>query len=405
MPYDSTTGIITAPVSMNDIQRALGVASTDLGTLCSHANINKWAKYKPVRTPVIDTVTGQWNRTQNRWNNADDQGVIAANWWKADGYCGLSFSVVTTINSTFISNLISGLLAWTYNRPSGGSQQPYREQDFAGYFHYAVPPVGQLAGAGRTIYVGTSGSGMRQLTLNYEAPNEGDENLSLSDFTDNGTSLTEYYLGVLLYVSASKYRIVTSQNKIGTTGSTLIECEIGYSDVGTWQVMPFISSIRIDAYGSGQVGRFMSAGYDSADTIIIASSGTVYQIYASGVWSNTAYTQVGIQIVVTSDNSAAKTFTGGLTVYIYETNDDESSGAGGTLVAQYTYSTTFTVPANGSYTIPANQYSQLLDDYFVTFMNVTRQAGKEYWVTARFVDGTTIDNQYDPVQDVIMPDI
>ena len=116
MPYDSTTGIITAPVSMNDIQRALGVASTDLGTLCSHANINKWAKYKPVRTPVIDTVTGQWNRTQNRWNNADDQGVIAANWWKADGYCGLSFSVVTTINSTFISNITRINTTFNINR-------------------------------------------------------------------------------------------------------------------------------------------------------------------------------------------------------------------------------------------------------------------------------------------------
>lgn len=394
-----SNGIISAPVLISDIQNVLGVSGGgDLGTLCQSGDINKWAKYKPVRTPVIDTITGQWSKFLNSW-------LSSATWWKADGYCGLSFSVVTTINSTFISNLISGNLPWTYNRPTGGAQQPYRLQDFAGYFHDAVPPVGQLAGAGRTIYVDSSGSGMRTLTLNYEAPNEGDENLILSDFTDNGTPLTQYYLGVLLYLSANKYIIVTSVNRIGTTGSTLIECEIGYSDLGTWQVMPFISSVQIEAYGTLPSGRFMSAGYDSPDTIIIASSGSVFRIDATGVWSNTAYTQIGIQITIVNENSASRTFNGGLTVYIYETDDSATSGAAGELKTQYTYSTTFTVAARSTYTIPASQYSALLDDYFVTFLNVTRQSGKEYWVTARFTDGTSIDNQYAPVQDVIMPDI
>ena len=398
MGYSASSGIISGPVNIRDVQQCFGTSRNDVGNLISNVAINKWAKYKPVRLASIDTVTGQWNSSQSNWKST-------ATWWKGDGKCGLSFSVYTSISSSFISNLISGSLPWTYNRPTGGTSQPYRLQDFAGYFHWAVPPVGQLAGAGRTIYVDSSGSGMRTLTLNYESPNEGDENLTLADFKDNGTSLTQYYLGVLLYYSASKYIIVTSVNKIGNTGSTLIECEIGYSDLGTWQVMPFISSKKIEAYGSIPSGRFMSAGYDSADTIIIASSGSVFRIDASGMWSNTAYTQIGIQIIVVNNNSVSKTFSGGLTVYIYETDDSASSGASGTLKAQYTYSTSFTVSANSTYTIPANQYSSLLDDYFVTFMNVTRQAGKEYWVTARFTDGTSIDNQYEPVQDVIMPDI
>ena len=41
---------ITAPVSIRDVQRALGVSVQDLGTLCKHENINKWARYKPVRS-------------------------------------------------------------------------------------------------------------------------------------------------------------------------------------------------------------------------------------------------------------------------------------------------------------------------------------------------------------------
>ena len=45
-----SNGIITAPVSIYDVQRALGiVGGGDLGTLIRDGNINMFAKYKPVR--------------------------------------------------------------------------------------------------------------------------------------------------------------------------------------------------------------------------------------------------------------------------------------------------------------------------------------------------------------------
>lgn len=44
-----TTTTITAPVSLADVNYVLGAGSLDVGTLCQHKNINKWAKYKPVR--------------------------------------------------------------------------------------------------------------------------------------------------------------------------------------------------------------------------------------------------------------------------------------------------------------------------------------------------------------------
>ena len=47
MAYDSTTGIITAPVDMGDIADALGVDSLDLGTLCESEEVNLLSKYKP----------------------------------------------------------------------------------------------------------------------------------------------------------------------------------------------------------------------------------------------------------------------------------------------------------------------------------------------------------------------
>lgn len=46
MAYNN--GKISAPVSIYDVQRALGNASSDLATLCEDANINPWARWKPI---------------------------------------------------------------------------------------------------------------------------------------------------------------------------------------------------------------------------------------------------------------------------------------------------------------------------------------------------------------------
>lgn len=50
MSYNSTTGIISAPVSIEDVRLALNLNNSqikDLGTLCKNSNINIWAKYRP----------------------------------------------------------------------------------------------------------------------------------------------------------------------------------------------------------------------------------------------------------------------------------------------------------------------------------------------------------------------
>lgn len=48
MSYNSETGIISAPVSIDDVKQALGENSNDLATLCKSENINIWSKYKPI---------------------------------------------------------------------------------------------------------------------------------------------------------------------------------------------------------------------------------------------------------------------------------------------------------------------------------------------------------------------
>ena len=41
-------GIITAPVSIEDVKKILNESSNDIATLCKNHNINMWSKYKPV---------------------------------------------------------------------------------------------------------------------------------------------------------------------------------------------------------------------------------------------------------------------------------------------------------------------------------------------------------------------
>ena len=48
MSYNSDSGIISAPVSIDDVKQALGESSNDLATLCKSENINIWSKYKPI---------------------------------------------------------------------------------------------------------------------------------------------------------------------------------------------------------------------------------------------------------------------------------------------------------------------------------------------------------------------
>lgn len=118
MAYNN--GIITAPVSIYDVQRALGVSANDLGTLCKHANINKWARYKPV------IYQGFPIRFQS--------GTPA------------DFAAKTGLNLPTMIAKPSEVAAYvdveiTYEKPTGGLSSPYRLTDFVRYNHYAQKPA------------------------------------------------------------------------------------------------------------------------------------------------------------------------------------------------------------------------------------------------------------------------
>ena len=309
MSYSS--GIIQAPVSISDIQNALGVVGGgDLGTLCVASTINPWAKYKPVRSQVIDTVTGQWEN--NAWKNS-------ATWWKntqagsatqggnPTGSCGFHIEYFTgfgayTSTGTFAYKLINGLLGWAYEKPAGGSQSPYRQQDFAQYYHNAIVPYGEL------------GTNQYHLDVNDKVTFQWDLpipqypalNLALSDFAINGNSLQSFHLGVILWDNSTSKVFISS----GTFGSGDINVETdsdqslaikGTSRQRTWNLMPFFS-LGTDPNSQGV---FLSMANVTPSQVTIMMHGSIYCMVMAEF--NQAGTTISYTIDVVNDTTSART--------------------------------------------------------------------------------------------------
>ena len=127
-----SNGEIYGVVSINDIQRALGVSANDLGTLCRHANINKWARFKPViysnkfafRSRVISTFHLPFTPDPD-----------------FDAKTGLNISQLASFEDPIDIADYDSYVEVTYNKPSGGNNSPFRDTDWCEYYHNAQPPM------------------------------------------------------------------------------------------------------------------------------------------------------------------------------------------------------------------------------------------------------------------------
>ncbi len=100
-------------ISTSLVGQTLGTSSRDVGTLCTHPNINKWSKRKPFRDSVLVQTDPYWWRRSNISDN---------------------------IRSGFyIPNGVDQV--WSYFKPTGGVNSPYRLGDFRGYEPSAYPTI------------------------------------------------------------------------------------------------------------------------------------------------------------------------------------------------------------------------------------------------------------------------
>lgn len=115
----------TLKCSQSDMAQISSRNTFDLGRLCTHANINKWAKYKPIHHSGLQ-ILSESART-------DRQGD------------GEYYGVKIRMDSGDMASLHN--VTFAYNRPKGGASSPYRLSDFinengtAGYNHLAKPSV------------------------------------------------------------------------------------------------------------------------------------------------------------------------------------------------------------------------------------------------------------------------
>lgn len=115
----------TLKCSQSDMTQISSRNTFDLGRLCTHTNINKWAKYKPIHHSGLQ-ILSESART-------DRQGD------------GEFYGVKIRMDSMNMSSLHN--VTFAYNRPKGGASSPYRLSDFineagtAGYNHLAKPSV------------------------------------------------------------------------------------------------------------------------------------------------------------------------------------------------------------------------------------------------------------------------
>lgn len=151
MSYNSETGIISAPVSIDDVKQALGESSNDLATLCKSENINTWSKYKPI------SCKGEFKEYPIR---EDSEEIVTSSYSKytcvvrcgmnipmdtyknlRNNYGGEGFAIKGCYNF-HIDNVfgrVGGIHGDTTTMvsgkhfPKGGANSPYRLSDFRNY--------------------------------------------------------------------------------------------------------------------------------------------------------------------------------------------------------------------------------------------------------------------------------
>lgn len=151
MSYNSDSGIISAPVSIDDVKRALGESSNDLATLCKSENINIWSKYKPISCkgefkeyPIREDSDEIVTSSYSKYTCVVRCGMnIPMDTYKnlRNNYGGEGFAINGCYN-LYVDNIYGkngGISADTTTMvsgkhfPKGGANSPYRLSDFRNY--------------------------------------------------------------------------------------------------------------------------------------------------------------------------------------------------------------------------------------------------------------------------------
>lgn len=218
-------GVITKPVSIDDVKKALGASSNDLGTLCRNENINMWSRHKPVAYASVVPI-----------GFGDSDGSNEAKKVSYGIKPGKIIEDVVSIEDSNITDLYENAeYSWVYTKPAGGASQPYRISDFAGYCHYAVPFIVSEVHA---ITFNRS----KTTTMYFRVcldPADSYENLQAYDFAGASLDLSKWYLGVKF---GNKINICTSP--ISDTDAGSFVSVSGITTNGNYDTYLFLTKVE-----------------------------------------------------------------------------------------------------------------------------------------------------------------
>ena len=285
-----SNGVISAPVSISDIQTAIGAAGGgDLGTLCSHANINMWSKFKPVKSAqvgLIDT-TGQLAQGGTTWDE-----TISTQWWRDTWNAmnnpikyGIQPRTGSALNSLYSSYYAQGL-EWLYYRPTGG-QFPYRQLDFLQYNHYASHPLGSISAPSSLILASSADGGW---SVDVSMMRDQDDALPISqrDYVIPEDILKEQWGVSTIYFGFALIDKTDGEAKIWTTGNRYIGSGNRGLDYGhTYYVMPFYSNVSFEqdfsqSFNPGNPSipgnaQFATIPYIDLPELVVASNSVTHE--------------------------------------------------------------------------------------------------------------------------------
>ena len=332
MAYNSTTGIITAPVSIYDVMQCFGSGRNDLGDLIANVSINMWAKFKPVRSyqsGLLDTVSQLSNGV---WNNA-----LSSQWWRdtvdAVGLrIGYGINPIRRTGRTGLEDLFQVYQAgtqWSHIRPNGvgfgGSIYPYRLLDFHQYNNKAPQPLGSVSAPSSLILTtGEAWSIDVSIMINqddeepvanryYVTP----EDILKQLWVDENNNPACYF-GFALMDSNGVAKIWVTGNRyygVGNNGSRLSE--------GTYTIMPFYTNRLLpqdESLGNLNPGPSTIPSGTAFATVpnvecpqLVIPNGSVHRDDAR--WSVKAVLQSGICKVTAKADATPLQVTGGTVLF------------------------------------------------------------------------------------------
>lgn len=303
--YNTNTKIISAPVGIvADISKALGVASGDLGYLCSnvHGKTKKWSRFKPIQDP---------DKALHLKKDYDNNGIA----YKAGGSCGLNIPHTGGVKSS-ADKYFSSEMAWGYAAPEPNELQPARALDFDGYYSDATSPI-SLENLPTDIWL-EGGASEKRFSLSFDIQNGTTYNLGLEDIKVGRTDaqgdnelLENWYPGILMKRdNDSKLLFATSDGTVKEGGLT-VEFSGSNDDLsGNWNVIPFLST-EVLALNSDETDSKCVSMDVAPFQIIVHAAGTLTYGLLSAYWiepeEGQQYRYIGYEAFFKNYNSGEQT--------------------------------------------------------------------------------------------------